>query len=41
MNRICPTCGRQLGPSGECIACGVPKEKKTDLIEALVITGVF
>lgn len=40
MNRMCQTCGRQLGPSGECVACGGAKEKKIGLIEALVITGI-
>lgn len=40
MSRICPTCGRQLGPSGECVGCGVPKENKMGLIGALVITGI-
>jgi hypothetical protein len=40
MSRICPTCGRQLGPSGECVGCGVPKEKKIGVIGALVITGI-
>lgn len=40
MNRMCPTCGRPLGPSGKCIDCGGPKEKKIGLIEALLITGI-
>ena len=40
MNRKCPTCGRRLDPVGECFACGGPKEKKTGLIEALIITGI-
>jgi hypothetical protein len=40
MSRICPTCGRRLGTSGECVGCGVPKEKKIGVIGALVITGI-
>ena len=40
MNRICPKCGRQLGQSGECIACGVIKEKKMSLFGSLVITAL-
>ena len=40
MNRKCPTCGRRLDPVGECLACGGPKEKKTGLIEAPIITGI-
>lgn len=37
MNRKCPTCGRQLDPVGECLACGGSNEKKTGLVEALWI----
>ncbi|MGD2024373.1 MAG: tetratricopeptide repeat protein [Desulfobacterales bacterium] len=40
MSRKCPTCGRQLGPVGECLACGGSNEKKVGLVEALIITGI-
>ena len=40
MSRFCPTCGRQLSPSGKCFGCGAPKENKMGVIEALVITGI-
>ncbi len=40
MNRKCPTCGRQLGPVGECLACGGSNVKKTGLIETLIITSI-
>lgn len=39
MNRVCPECGRQLGQSGECVACGVAVKKKLGLFESLAITA--
>jgi len=40
MNRTCPKCGRQLKESGDCIACGGPKQENIGFIGSLAITAI-
>ena len=41
MDSMCPTCGRQTGLWGGCIACGVSSTKKAVYRDALVMIGIL